>query len=47
MRAQVNNMKFEINTQIMSQMRNWNSSKHFLNNIMQDYEVEKGNHESR
>lgn len=40
MRATLNNMKFEIQTQIMHHLRNSNSSKHFLNNIFQDYDVE-------
>ena len=36
----MNNLRFEIQTQIMKQLKTINTSKHFLTNIMQDYEVD-------
>lgn len=39
----MNNLKFEVSTQIMNQVRNLNPGRHFLQNIMSDFEVDPEN----
>jgi hypothetical protein len=36
----MNNLKFEVQTQIMNQVRNLNSGRHYLQNLMSDFEVD-------
>ena len=42
-RAIINNQKYEITTKVLNQVKSMNQSRHFLNNILGDYETRDQN----